>query len=78
MKAKEFLSIQRVPLRELPLGELFTLNEPSELEDVNERKVWVRSDYDRTSKKYLCYKWADVNHETAMRGERLVWVGFTF
>ena len=75
---KEFLSIQQVELRELPIGEFFTLNEPSELEDVNERKVWIRGEYDRTGRKYLCSKWADVCHETAMKGTRKVWVGFTF
>lgn len=73
---KEFLSIQQVSLREIPQGEYFTLNEPTD--DPNEGIVWVRGAYDRTDKSYYCYKYADVNHERAMKGSRKVWVGFCF
>ena len=35
--------------------------------------VWVRDEYDRSERKYLCYKWDDVNHWTYMRSARGVY-----
>lgn len=75
---KEFLDEQQVRLRELSSGEFFTLNDPNHAEQVDERLVWVRGEYDRATKSYYCYKYADVNHERPMKGTRKVWGGFCF
>ena len=74
----EFLSLQQVELRKLKEGEFFTLNEPNDANDMPEQSVWVRGCYERTDRKYYCYKYADMNHERPMKGTRKVWVGFTF
>lgn len=75
---REFLTKQQVPLRELPLGEYFMLNDPNNCEQADERKVYVRGEYDRTSRKYSVYKYVNVNAERFIDGNRLVWVGFYF
>lgn len=40
--------------------------------------IWVRGDYDRSSKTYSCYQWEDVNRETFLKATRRVYTGFTF
>lgn len=59
--------MQKIELRKLGRGDLFRLagNEDD--------PVWVRDEYDRSERKYLCYKWDDVNHWTYMRSVRAVY-----
>lgn len=59
--------MQKIELRKLGRGDLFRLagNDDS--------PVWVRDEYDRSERKYLCYKWDDVNHWTYMRSVRAVY-----
>ena len=59
--------MQKIELRKLGRGDLFRLagNEDA--------PVWVRDEYDRSERKYLCYKWDDVNHWTYMRSVRSVY-----
>lgn len=40
--------------------------------------VWVRGEYSREAKKYSTHRFDDVNHERLLRGDKLVFVGFTF
>ena len=40
--------------------------------------VWVRGEYDRTSRKFECYKFDDANHTRELAGARVVFIGFTF
>lgn len=59
--------MQKIELRNLGRGDLFRIagNEDA--------PVWVRDEYDRSERKYLCYKWDDVNHWTYMRSVRAVY-----
>lgn len=59
--------MQKIELRKLGRGDLFRLacNEDA--------PVWVRDEYDRSERKYLCFKWDDVNHWTYMRSVRAVY-----
>lgn len=36
--------------------------------------LWVRDDYDRSTKKYEVYKYDDVNHWSECKGTRIVFV----
>ena len=56
--------------------QFFTLKQVDN--DPNENVVWVIEDYDRSEKAYWCYKFSDVNHGKFFKGEKLVFVGFTF
>lgn len=62
-------------IKELKKGEFFTFKE---IENPEERQIWIRGEYERSEKKYSCYKFSDINHETFKKGTTKVWVGFTF
>ena len=64
--------MQRRTIRKLKRGEYFRLT------DSDTAPVWERGEYIREVKKYSTHRFADVNHEQFMRGDRLVRVGFTF
>ena len=59
--------MQKIELRKLGRGDLFRLA------GNDEAPVWVRDEYDRSERKYLCYKWDDVNHWAYMRSARGVY-----
>ena len=59
--------MQKIELRKLGRGDLFRLA------GNDDAPVWVRDEYDRSERKYLCYKWNDVNHWTYMRSVRAVY-----
>ena len=59
--------MQKIELRKLGRGDLFRLA------GNDDAPVWVRDEYDRSERKYLCYKWDDVNHWAYMRSARCVY-----
>lgn len=62
-------------IKDLKKGEWFTLKP---IEEPAGMQVYVRGNYERSGKKYSCYKWADVNTERFFKGDKVVYVGFTF
>lgn len=62
-------------LRELKKGDWFTIKE---LEYPKESQVYIRGEYDRSSKKYSCIKWDDMNAERFFKGNKTVFTEFTF
>lgn len=64
--------IQICAVRDLKRGEYFRLN------NSETAPVWVRGEYDRTSRKYYCHKFDDVNHSHVFWPDADVYVGFTF
>ena len=62
-------------IKDLKKGEYFTLKP---VEYPKESVVWIRGDYERSSKKYSVIKWNDICHESFMKGERIVYVDFEF
>lgn len=56
--------------------QFFTLKQVDD--DPKESVVWIVDEYDRSEKAYWCYKFSDVNHGRFFKGEKLVFVGFTF
>lgn len=67
--------MKHTTIKELKKGDYFTL---VPVEFAKERQVWIRGDYERSSKKYSVTKWEDINHESFMRGDRRVYVDFEF
>lgn len=61
-----YMGPKMVKIKEIKIDSMFkfTLNGP----------VWVRSEYIRECKKYLCYKYNDINKETLLKGDRLVYL----
>lgn len=62
-------------IKELKKGDFFTVKS---IENPTENQVWVRGDYDKSERKYECYKWADVNATRFFKGDKEVFVDFTF
>ena len=59
----------------LKKGDLFTLNP---IEEPKEKQVWVRGDYNRSTKRYECYKFYDINHFHDFAGTKNVYTDFYF
>lgn len=59
-------------IRELKQGEFF------KLKDTESAPVWVRDEYDKSSRKYWIYKFDDVNHGREIKGTTVVYTAFTF
>ena len=62
-------------IKELKKGDWFTLK------PINEPKasqVWVRGEYDRSTKRYSVTNWADTNRERFLKGSAEAFTEFTF
>lgn len=62
-------------------GEFFTLTDKvkfNEDGDVLSKYVYVKDDYERTTRAYWAYKFDDVNYCKLMKGTRIVFVDFCF
>lgn len=64
--------MQTKTIRSLKRDEFFRLT-PSDTTPVR-----VRGEYSREAKKYSTHRFDDVNYERLLRGDRVVWVEFTF
>lgn len=66
----------QIKLKDIKKGDFFTLKNYGEFPDEN--KVYVKGDFDRSSKKYSVYKFSDVNNETFKKGDLIVFTDFIF
>lgn len=62
-------------LKNLKSGDMFTLKN---VEYPTDNQVYVKGAYDRSERKYLCYKYGDVCCERLLRGDRVVFTDFIF
>ncbi len=62
-------------LKNLESGQLFTLKPISYPSD---NQVYVRDYYDRSSKKYFCFKYSDISSGRLLKGDTKVYVDFIF
>ena len=67
--------MEKATIKQLRKGDFFTLKH---YEEVKESNVWVRGEYDRSSKTYECYKFCDVNQIHFLRPNRFVYTDFIF
>ena len=65
--------MKKVTVKDLKKGDFFTIKE---IEYPRENQVYVRGEYDRSSKTYSCYKFSDVNYERFFKGEKVVYTDF--
>lgn len=68
-----FLGVVKV--KELKEGEMFTLKP---IEYPKDSQVFIRSEYDRSEKKYWVDKWSDISDGKYLSGEREVYTDFCF
>lgn len=62
-------------IKELKKGDFFTLKN---VEYPKESEVYIRGEYDRTEKKYECYKFSDVNSTRMIKGDKEVYTDMIF
>ena len=62
--------MKKVELRKVKQGEFFKLSENG--------KVYVRGYFERRIKKYEVYLYDDINHESFIKGSRIVIVDFEY
>ena len=67
--------MKQTTVRALKAGEWFTLK-PTEYP--TEKEVYIRDEYDRETKKYICGKWCDISASRLFKGDKVVYTGFTF
>lgn len=67
--------MQAIKLKDLKKGEWFTRKE---IEHPNDSQVFIRGDYCREDKKYYNQRYSDINSEIALKGDTVVYIGFTF
>ena len=62
-------------IRELKKGEFFT---KKPIDAPRESQVWIRGEYDRAEKKYECTRFDDLCVFCYLKGDKEVFVDFTF
>lgn len=62
-------------LKDVKQGEFFTLKPISE---PTEKQVYIRGEYERSSKKYECTKFSDINSWRYLKGDTDVYTDFIF
>ena len=62
-------------LKNLKKGDWFTLKNISEPKG---NQVWIKEEYDRSTKKYLCIRWSDISDSKEISGEKEVYTNFIF
>lgn len=62
-------------LKDLKIGEWFTLKP---YEEAKESQVYIRSDYDRSEKKYWATKFSNIGDGRYLKGTTKVYTEFTF
>jgi hypothetical protein len=62
-------------IKELKRGDFFT---KKAIEYPTESQVWVRGEYDRSSRKYECHRWDDVNRICLMKADAQVFTDLLF
>lgn len=62
-------------VKELKKGDFFTKKNVS---CPTENQVFVRGDYDRSARRYECYRFSDINDTQLLRGDKVVFCEFEF
>ena len=62
-------------IKELKKGDFFTLKP---IENPKESQVYIRGDYDRSTKKYFCGRFDDISYEKEFKGDKVVYTDFVF
>ena len=69
------IDMEKKRIKDLKKGEYFTLKP---IEFPKENMVLIRGEYERSSKKYSVTKFDDINHESFMKGDKMVYVDLIF
>lgn len=67
--------METTTIKQLKQGDFFTLQP---CDDAKESRVWVRGPFNRSTKRYDCYKFSDVNHYHSFSPNLIVYTDFIF
>lgn len=62
-------------IKDLKIGDYFTIKP---IEEPKETQVYIRGEYDRSSKKYCCGRFDDISYSRDFSGSKEVYTKFTF
>ncbi len=62
-------------IKDLKKGDLFTINA---IPEPRKNQVYIRGEYDKSNKTYSCTRYDDMNNERFYKGDKPVFVSFTF
>lgn len=62
-------------IKDLKNGDYFTIKP---IENPKENQVYIKGDYDRTSKKYCCGRFDDISYSKDFNGNKEIYIDFTF
>lgn len=64
-------------LKDLKHGEFFT-RKPLLEREARPSQIYIKQDYDRSTKKYWCQRWDDISRGIELKGDTEVYQDFTF
>lgn len=64
-------------LKELKRGEYFT-RKPMYEQEAKPSQVYIKEDYDRSTKNYWCQRWNDISRGIELKGDTEVYTDFIF
>ena len=64
-------TFRQLPLREVPRGAFLRRK-------ADAKKTYIRGEYDRFYKRFRCDDCDDISRDMLLKGNALVWVGFTY
>ena len=67
--------MQEIKLKDLKMGEYFTLKP---IDEPKESQVYIRGEYDRSTKRFCCGKFCDISAWRNLKGDRVVYTDFYF
>jgi len=62
-------------IKDLKIGEFFTLRK---IDDPKESQVYIRGEYDRSLRKFICGKFDDISASRNFSGDKEVYTEFVF
>ena len=66
--------MERKKMKELKKGDFFK----REIKGQPSERVYIKGDYDRTTKSYSATAYDDINQEIFIKADKYVYIGFTF
>jgi len=67
--------MEQKTVKDLKKGEWFTLKP---IEEPTEKQVFIRDDYCREEKKYICGRFDDISYSRLLKGSTPVYTDFVF
>lgn len=65
----------KITIKDIKKDEMFTLKN---IEQPKEKQVWLKSHYDRSTKKFVIYNFSDIGKSKIINGSKEIFTNFTF